>query len=306
MLELRHLRMLYEVARAGSFSGAARELGYTQPAISQQMRALERAFGTPLVVREGRRVVFTEAGAELLRHAEDLLHRVTVAQTTVAAVAGRHTGRVRLTVFPSGSATLVPPVAALVRSRHPAVSLSLAEGEPPDSLHTMRSGGCDVVLGFSYPEGRDEPEASGLLRMPLMSDPLVALLPAGHHLAQRRVVHLAELAGEAWIGGCPRCRGHLVDACATAGFTPDITFATDDTLAVQGLVAAGLGVSVTPRLMLAAACRPDVVARPLEPAMHRSISAFTWPDLVRVPTVRIVLDAFRDVTSAPIPTAQVC
>ncbi len=289
--------MLHEVARTGSFSAAARELGYTQPAISQQMRALERAFGTPLVVREGRRVVFTEAGAELLRHAEELLHRVTVAQTSVAAVAGRRTGRVRLVVFPSGSATLVPPAAALVRGRHPAVTLSLAEGEPPDSLHTMRSGGCDVVLGFSYPEqeGQDEREAGGLIRLPLMSDPLLALLPAGHHLAGRGVVHLAELAGEAWIGGCPRCRGHLVDACAAAGFTPEITFATDDTLAVQGLVAAGLGVSVTPRLMLAAARRPDVVALPLEPAMHRSISAFTWPDLVRVPTVRIVLDAFREV-----------
>ncbi|SDN49308.1 LysR family transcriptional regulator [Allokutzneria albata] len=292
MLELRHLRMLREIARTGSYSAAAANLGYTQPAISQQVKALERVYGTPLLVRLGRRMRFTEAGAELVRSAQVILAGVAAAEQRVDAIAGRRSGRVRLVVFPSGSATLVPPAAAQVRREHPGIRMSLVEAEPPESIELVRSGECDLALTFAFV---DEPDAAGLLRVRLFTDPLVALLPSGHRLAEAESVSLTDLAEEQWIAGCAVCRGHLVRICQAAGFDPEITFATDDNLAVQALVAADLGVAVVPELMLTAAWRPDTVSRPVHPAMCREVFLYTWPDLMGVPTVRTTVSALRRV-----------
>ncbi|GGM60127.1 LysR family transcriptional regulator [Longimycelium tulufanense] len=291
MLELRHLRVLREIARTGSYSSAARNLGYTQPAISQQMKALERRYGTPLVVRAGRGIRFTEAGAELVRHAQDILRDVAEAEAAVTAVANLQAGHVRLVVFPSVSATLVPAAAAHLHRRHPGVRLSLTEAEPPESVQLVRHGECDLALTFAYPEDSDDLDE--LERIPLLSDPFAAMLPADHALAERAAVGLAELSGDSWVAGCPRCREHLVQVCGAAGFTPDIVFATDDSLAVQSLVAAGLGVAVVPRLLLSSVRRDDLVVRPLQPATHRKIEMVTWPDNLRVPAVAATIRAIE-------------
>ncbi|MFB9904979.1 LysR family transcriptional regulator [Allokutzneria oryzae] len=286
------MRMLREIARTGSYSAAATNLGYTQPAISQQVKALERVYGTPLLVRLGRRMHFTEAGSELVRSAQVILAGVAAAEQRVDAIAGRRAGRVRLVVFPSGSATLVPPAAAQVRRDHPGIRMSLVEAEPPESIELVRSGECDLALTFAF---LDEPNAAGLLQVRLFSDPLVVLLPSGHSLATAKTVSLADLSEEQWIAGCALCRGHLVRICQTVGFEPDISFATDDNLAVQALVAADLGVAVVPELLLTAALRPDIVARPVNPEMRREVFLYTWPDLMRVPSVRTTVDALRQV-----------
>ncbi|MGO1054708.1 LysR family transcriptional regulator [Crossiella sp. CA198] len=293
MLELRHLRVLRAVARTGSYSAAAVRLGYTQPAVSQQMKALERLCGTPLVVRCGRKMRLTEAGVELVRRAGLVLAEVAAAERAVGELAGRRAGQVRLVVFPSGSATLVPPVAARISREHPDIRLSLTEAEPPESVELLRAGECDLALAFTYP-GEPEPvETPGLLTVKLFTDPLVVLLPAGHALCAAPGVSLPDLAREHWIAGCARCREHLVHACAAAGFQPDITFATDDNLAVQGLVAAGLGVAVVPELMLSAVRRPDVCVRPLRPPLRREVYLCTWPDLARVPAIGLTVAALR-------------
>ncbi|MGH3343065.1 MAG: LysR family transcriptional regulator [Carbonactinosporaceae bacterium] len=298
MIEARHLRVLREVARTGSYSAAAHALGYTQPAISQQMKALERSLGTVLVARVGRVMRLTEAGETLARHAVTILAGVSAAEEEVAAIAGLRAGRVRLVSFPSGSATLVPAALARVSERHPGVRISLVEAEPPDSIALLRAGECDVALTFSYPEiddGSDElasPEkVADLARRPLFTDPLFALLPARHPVAQRGRVRLADLAGERWIAGCASCRGQLIKACTAGGFTPDIAFATDDYVAVQSLVAAGLGVALVPGLVRVAVQHDDLVARPVVPRINRQISAFTLRGLQDVPAVNAVLDA---------------
>ncbi|MCP2257753.1 ModE molybdate transport repressor domain-containing protein [Streptoalloteichus tenebrarius] len=296
MLELRHLRVLREISRTGSYSAAARNLGYTQPAISQQMKALERAYGTPLVVRTGRRIAFTEAGRELVRHARTILSSVAAAEATLTALANLRSGTVRLVSFPSGSASLVPGTAATMRRRHPGVRLSLTEAEPPESVRMVREGECDLALTFSYPE--DDDDAVDLVRIPLVSDPLVALLPGGHPLAEQTVVRLTDLAGESWIAGCPRCSQHLVQVCGETGFTPDIAFSTDDNLAVQSLVAKGLGVAASPGLVLSCVRRTDLAVRPLEPTTYREIAVVTWPDHVRVPAIRATIDALREAARA--------
>ena len=145
---------------------------------------------------------------------------------------------------------------------------------------------------------------SDLVVRPLLDDPLVGLLPAGHRLADRDEQHpvaLAELAEEQWIAGCPQCRGHLVELCAGAGFEPRIDFATDDYPAVVGLVAAGLGVAVLPRLALAAVRYDGVAAVPVHPGASgsavREVVALTLPDLVEVPAVALMLDRLATVAA---------
>ncbi|MFJ7275944.1 LysR family transcriptional regulator [Kitasatospora sp. NPDC098663] len=323
MIEARHLRVLRAVARTGSFSAAARELGCTQPAISQQMKALEKSVDTPLVVRSGRGMQLSEAGRVLLKHATGILAGLSAAEEEIAAIAGLRAGRVRLVSFPTASSTLVPPAVARLRDSHPGVRVSLVEAEPPESLAMLRGGECEIALAFRYPqsdggaalpapahgtprEARAEANLeaqqlsagsdwSDLVVTPLLDDPLVGLLPAAHRLAGRgRPVELAELAGEQWIAGCPQCRGHLVELCAGAGFEPRIDFATDDYPAVVGLVAAGLGVAVLPRLALESV-RPDGVSTvPVRTAAGapavRQVVALTLPDLAEVPAVALMLE----------------
>ncbi|SHF27676.1 LysR family transcriptional regulator [Streptoalloteichus hindustanus] len=302
MLELRHLRVLREIARTGSYSAAARNLGYTQPAISQQMKALERCYGTPLVARAGRRIVFTEAGRELVRHAQAILSGVAAAEATLTAMANLQSGHVRLVSFPSASATMVPSAAATMRARHPGIRLSLTEAEPPESVRLVREGECDLALTFSYPGDADDgDDTADLVRVPLVSDSLVALLPGGHPLTDRTSVRLADLAGESWIAGCPRCQQHLVRVCEETGFTPDIAFSTDDNVAVQSLVAKGLGVAAAPALVLSSVRRTDLAVRPLSPTTHREIAIVAWPDHVRVPAVRATIDALREAVRSAQP-----
>ncbi|MER5489400.1 LysR family transcriptional regulator, partial [Streptomyces sp. NPDC002812] len=145
MLEARHLRVLRAVAVGGSFSAAARALGCTQPAVSQQIRALETSVGTPLLVRTGREMRLTEAGEALVRHAGGILAQLTAAEEEVAALAGLRAGRVRLVSFPSGSSTLVPTALAALRAAHPGTRVFLEEAEPPRSVELLRQGDCDVA-----------------------------------------------------------------------------------------------------------------------------------------------------------------
>jgi molybdate transport repressor ModE-like protein len=268
MIEARHLRVLRAVSRTGSFSAAARDLGCSQPAVSQQMKALEASAGTPLLVRGAREMRLTEAGDVLVRHADGILAGLTAAEEEVAAIAGLRAGRVRLASFPSGSSTLVPSAVADMRARHPGTKVSLVEAEPPQSVELLRAGDCDITLAFRY----------------------VGVVPAGHPLAGRDgPAGIEELAQEQWIAGCPRCRRHLVEVCERAGFTPRIDFATDDYPAVVGLVAAGLGVAVLPDLALEPVRQQGVAVVEVRPAVEREVVALTLPDLAQVPAVDMML-----------------
>lgn len=292
MFEARHLRVLRAVARTGSFSAAARELGCTQPAVSQQMKALEGAAGTPLLVRGPREMRLTEAGEALVRHAAGILAGLTAAEEEIAAIAGLRAGRVRLVSFPSGSSTLVPAAVAGMRDRHPGTKVSLVEAEPPRSVEMLRAGDCDITLAFRYVDLPTPGEESwdDLVVRPLLTDRLVGVVPAGHRLAGREgPARIGELAGEQWIAGCPRCRRHLVEVCERAGFTPRIDFATDDYPAVVGLVGAGLGVAALPELALESVRPKGVAVVEMLPAVEREVVALTLPDLAQVPAVDMML-----------------
>jgi len=291
-LDVGSLRMLRAVADAGTITGAAATLGLSQPAVSQHVRRLERRLGTALLDRSGRSVRLTEAGEALARHGATVTSALRAATAEVSALTGLQSGRVRLVAFPSSSATLVPRALADLRRRHPGLTVTFDELEPPESLRALRAGACDVALAFSYPGDARADGLDGLVARHLLDDATRVVLPAGHARADDPDLALADLADEQWIAGCPRCRGHLLQSAAASGFAPDIAFATDDYVAVLGLVEAGLGVAVLPDLVLPTAQRhPGVVLRRARGTSARRVHAVTTPDLVRVPAVTATIDA---------------
>ena len=292
-LDVTSLRIIRAIADAGTITGAAAAIGYSQPAVSQHVRRLERRLGTALLERSGRGVRLTEAGLVIARHGAVVGAALEAASAEVAALAGLRSGRVRLTAFPSSSATLVPAALAALRADHPDLTVTLTEAEPPESIVRVCDGGSDLAIAFAYPGtdlGRGEADLAGLVTRHLLDDPPVLALPVGHRLASRRELHLRDLAGETWIAGCPRCRGHLLQAGAACGFTPEIAYATDDYVAVLGFVAAGLGVALLPGLVRATAQRhPGVAVRAALGSSSRTVHAVTTPDLLRVPAVAVTL-----------------
>ncbi|QDQ13824.1 LysR family transcriptional regulator [Streptomyces spectabilis] len=296
MFDSRHIRSFHEVVRTGSYSAAARSLGYTQPAITQQMKALERSVGTVLFTRVGRRMRLTEAGEALSRHAGVILGNIDAAQQQMNAITRLRTGRVRLCAFPSATATLIPEALARLARGHRGIRVELQEYEPPESLQRLVHGDADITLAFTYP-GLREDVPDEVVEVPLMEDQLTVLLPTGHPLARRRSVRLADLSNERWIAGCLRCRANFLHECAEQGFAPDIAFTTDDNLVIQSLVSEGLGIAMMPGLVLNFLCHRSVTGRPLDPASRRQVSAYVLREHLRIPATALVLDELKAVAA---------
>jgi DNA-binding transcriptional LysR family regulator len=292
MFDSRHIRTFDEVVRTGSFSGAARVLGYTQPAITQQMKALERDVGTPLFIRVGRRIRLTEAGEALSRHAGTILETIAAAQQQMSAITRLRAGRVRVCAFPSAGATIVPEALSSLAAEHPGVRVELQESEPPESLERVARGESDLSLAFTYPGLREQVPAE-LVEIKLLEDQLTVVMPTRHPMATRRAVRLGDLADERWIAGCLRCRANFLHECAELGFAPDIAFTTDDILVVQSLVAEGLGIAMMPGLVLSCLSDRKVAGRPLDPASRRQVSAYVLREHLKIPATTLVLEALR-------------
>jgi DNA-binding transcriptional LysR family regulator len=295
MLDVRRLRVLREVARHGSFTAAAAALSYTPSAVSQQVAALEREAGTTLVVRGPRGVVLTEPGRLLAAEADGILGRLHAAELELQALAGLRAGLLRLGWFATAGATLMPRAIAAFQRRHPAVGLDLFQGDPDECVPRLRARELELALVYQFELA--EPVGADLQQVPLVDDPLNIGLPAGHRLARRRRVRLADLAGEHWIQGVRQ--GSTVEvlprACRLAGFEPQVAFRTDDRIAVEGLVAAGVGVALIPQLTIPTA-RPDIVVRPLQArGLFRQVRAALPPGPYRPPAALAMLEVLREV-----------
>jgi DNA-binding transcriptional LysR family regulator len=256
MLDPRRLLTFREVARHGSFSRAAAALARSQPAVSHQVGALERELGTALLVRGRAGAVPTPAGELLLVHADALAARLALADAQLGAlVAGEH-GALAIGGVPSALATIVPAATAALRASEPALDVAVEEGTVDELAGGVESGRLHAAVCFqdAAAPGR---EHDGLRRADLGADPMLALLPAGHRLAGRTRIALRDLADETWMA--PARDGLLVGACRAAGFEPRIAILTRDPLAARAIVAAGLAVSLTPRLT-ARVPLPGVVA----------------------------------------------
>jgi DNA-binding transcriptional LysR family regulator len=265
MLNVNRLRILIEVASRGSFSAAAEALSYTQASVSQQIAALEQETGVSLLERLPRGVRLTPAGEVLVEFAEGILARLHAAEAEMAAIAGLRGGQLRMASFPTAGATLMPLAIAIFRAQHPEVELTLSEGEPEDIAPRLYAGEFDIALLFEF-EGTSESLGPDIERTALFEDPMFLAVPADHALAQRRTLRLENLRAEAWIqtSAASACARHVVRSCHAAGFEPIVSFESDDYATVQGLVAAGVGVALIPKLALAGS-REDIAIRALSP-----------------------------------------
>jgi DNA-binding transcriptional LysR family regulator len=298
MLDVKRMRVLREVARQGSFSAAAEALSYTQSAVSQQVAALEREAGTTLVDRGARGITLTDAGEAVVRHADAVLTRLAEAEAELEAIAGLRGGRLRLASFSTAGATLVPLAIATFRAHHPAIELSLVEADPEDTVPMLKAGELELALIFE-PNGITEHPDGGVERLHLLDDPMYAALPKDHPLADKSRVRLKDLAAEQWINptlDCP-CSNIVLRACNAAGFDPHVAFESDDYGAIQGLVAAGVGVALIPDLALTTV-RDDILIRSLgSQAPVRRVLAATLPGAYRSPATSAMLDILPEVSA---------
>jgi DNA-binding transcriptional LysR family regulator len=295
MLDVRRMRVLREVAQRGSFSAAAEALSFTQSAVSQQIAALEREAGAVLVERSARGVRLTDAGKAVVRHAEGILARLAEAEAELEAIAGLRGGRLRMAAFESAAATIMPVAIAQFTREHPAVELSLGLHEPEEAVAALRAGDIDLAITFGAGKPGDR-EGDGVMHHHLLEDPMYLVLSPNHPLARKRGVRLADLADEPWIGGAPDCECNrmISQACMRFGFDPRIAFETDDYSAVQGFVAAGVGVSLIAELGLRT-IRDDIVVRPLgRDTPVRQIYATALKGY-RSPATAAMIELLRDV-----------
>ena len=290
MLDATRLRVLVAIARHGSVTAAAQVLNYAQPSISHHMARLESETGAKLMERSGRGIRLTEAGRLLAERAEEILGRLDAAEAELAAHVGLRQEKVRLAAFGSALGTLAATAGAALRADRASAEISLIQAEPADALRMLRVGAVDVALIFRYSRDTDHQDRAGSDRPvpgagdPLNSDDLryhavldepVYLITRSRAPAPAGVSLLADCAGHRWIAGCERCQDVLIGLCQAAGFSPDIAVTTDDYVAAQALVAAGLGTAILPGLALRALRHPGVAATELA-GTRRQVLAVTY------------------------------
>lgn len=291
-LELQSLRLIRAIADAGSLTAAAKELGLSQPAVSQQIRKVETRLGVSVVERVGRRVRLTDAGQVLARYSVTINTALAAAAEEIADISGMKSGRVRLAAFPTASSTIVPRLLSYMTQSHPGIRLTYVEAEPADGVEAVLRGSVDIAITSTYRGGSHVAELpGGLQETALWSDEMLVVLPAEHALAAEGAeLKLSSFSSEKWIAGCPLCRGHLVDTCVRHGFAPNILFETDNYSAVTGMVAENLGVALVPRLALSPSrLTARIVARPLDPVESRTINIVHVRGADRVPAVAATL-----------------
>ena len=309
------LRVLVAVAQHGSVTAAARSLNYAQPSVSHHLARLEAETGARLTQRSGRGIRLTDAGRLLAGRAEEILGRLDAAERELAAHVEQRQERIRLAVFASALATIVPAALSRLAAGHPGIDLLLAEAEPPEAMRMLRAGQVDVALVSRHTQNGTPvgpPAAADGARTRLILDEQVHLVtrprhrgtagqpgaaqpsatqpsatqpgaaqpgadqPGGAAPGERgRDARPGRPRAQPWIAGCEHCRGHLIWLCQHAGFSPKIAFTTDDHVAAQALVAAGLGVTIMPGLAINAARHPGIHAQPL-PGAWRQVLAVTY------------------------------
>ena len=291
MLDVRRLRVLHAVSAYGSVTAAAAALGYSAPAVSQQLAALEREVGMRLTERAGRGLELTPAALILVGHTDALLARLDAAEADLAGLRDQIAGRVALAAFPTAAASLVPAAWAALAASAPQVRLELTEMEPEESLPAVLRGEADVAVSHEY-DLLPRPLDPLFERRELLDDPAVLAVPAGHRLADEPAIPLSALAGQPFLA--PRegtsCGEMIQRACARAGFVPRVVARATDFAVLLSLVAAGAGVTLVPGLG-ARRLPPGVrLVPPAEPVTRR-VFTVSRRGGDRKPAVRVVLDA---------------
>ncbi|HEX7297641.1 MAG TPA: LysR family transcriptional regulator [Solirubrobacteraceae bacterium] len=249
MVSLSRLRALSELWRRGTIAAAAEAMHLTASAVSQQLAALEREVGQPLLERNGRGVRLTPLGRVLVRHADAIFADVESLHSEVAEHVGGRRADLRIGAFASAIAGVVSPAANELRRTHPSVRLQIVESEAPNAFDHLTGHELDIIISMEAPgaPAQDDPR---IARADLVVDELQAVLPANHELASLTSVPIARLREDPWVAppAGKLCGTVILAACQSAGFTPRMAHHTGDWTAVASLVAVGMGVALVPKL----------------------------------------------------------
>jgi DNA-binding transcriptional LysR family regulator len=291
MLDPRRLALLREVVRHGSFSRAAKALFLTQPAVSRQVAKLEQEAGVRLLERTPTGLRPTDAGRVALERADAIAGHLAAAEAELEALATLGAGRLRLCAFPTAASTLVLEAIGQFRRRHPGVELSFVEAGTRAGVERLRSGDVDLAIAFRE-RGRPAPRSwDGLHAEHLLVDPLYIALAKGHRLARKDAIRLRDLREEGWIQAVRAGpTGITYRACLAAGFEPRIVHLSDHAPITQGLVAAGIGVTLISSLSVPQA-RKDIAVRRLKPSgPERDVFAVSLPGALRPPAISAMVE----------------
>ncbi len=295
VLDIRRLQVLAAVVDTGSVTAAATRLGFTPSSVSQQVSALERDTGLPLLEKNGRGIRPTEAGRLLAEHAATVMRAVEAAEEAMDDLREGRSGRVRVMSFTSAGDSILPAAVAHLRRTRPGLHVATTIGETEDAYEMLRTSRVDVALVLE-PFGKGDAPSDDLLRMHLLDDPYRAMLPEGHPLAAEKTVELTDLANEDWVaamGGNGFCRDDTVDLCRRAGFTPNFVAHAVEFPAAQAYVAAGIGVGLVPVLALGTVHRGVVVRRLRREPEPRHVWVVTRPSVATSATVVAAVQALK-------------
>ncbi|MFD8807495.1 LysR family transcriptional regulator [Streptomyces sp. NPDC059597] len=293
MLNLERLRTLDALARHGSVSAAADALHVTTSAVSQQLGKLEREVGQRLLAKNGRGVRLTDAGRLLSEHASRILSQVELAQSDLEAHRGQVVGELRLSAFPTAARGLFPAALAGLRALHPGLRVRSSELEPEQGVAGVVRGDLDLAVVLDW-YNKPMPVPDGLVKAPLLDDPAEVAIPAGHPLAGRDEVDLAEFAEDEWItwGEGEFCHEWLIFTLRSRGVEPLVGHRAGETHTQLALVAAGLGVCIAP-LLGRDPVPPGVVLVPLKQRVRRHVYVVWRADADRRPSIRAAVEALR-------------
>ncbi|WP_063020770.1 LysR substrate-binding domain-containing protein [Nocardia niwae] len=239
MLDVRKLRLLRELSHRETIAAVAEALAYTPSAVSQQLAALEREAGVPLLARTGRRVTLTPAAVALVRHTERILAVLEQATAELATNHAELTGTLRIGAFPTAVRTILSPALVALSTAHPRLELRVTELDPALAPDALRAETLDVALIQEY-DYVPVPADPALHSEPLFEEVVYLAAPEAASLSAHR--------DSPWIASTPGtlCHTMTVRACEAAGFTPRIRHHADDFGTVLALVAAGQGVALVP------------------------------------------------------------
>ena len=315
MLDVRRLRLLRELAHRGTIAAVADALAFTPSAVSQQLSALEREAGLPLLERTGRRVVLTPAGRTLVRHAEAVLEQLERAAAELAHARHGLAGQLRIGTFASAARTMIPAALVALAERHPGLEPMLSEIDPAGVADALRAGELDVALIHEYDFVASRSE-SGVATAPLCSERMYLASSMAHPASPDMSRGASEPSSAAapdgvaaaigawraapWITATPgtMCHEMTIRACQAAGFAPYVRHRVDYFGAVLALVASGQGVALVPELGLTDPLPSGVVLTPVPMSRRTKIAFRSGAD--GHPAVAAIADALRSAVPEPL------
>jgi DNA-binding transcriptional LysR family regulator len=293
MLEVRRLRLLRELATRGTIAATAEACSLTPSAVSQQLAALEREVRTPLLIRDGRRLMLTEAAQVLVEHTERILAELEEAEASIAGLAGEVRGVIRLAAFPTAASSLVASAIASCHASHPDLRVLLEEQETDQAVSALTAGRIDVALVYEYNLLADRTDP-GIRLIPLVREKLLLVLPPA--MEADDPITLSALRRESWVApdSDTALRTALWRACGLAGFEPRLHYTSDDYTVMLALVQAGLGVSLVPQLALESVAADLQLREVTDLLLTRTVSAAIRAGTRGNPAIVAVIRALQE------------